>query len=637
MKLCSIAKRAVCLLTALSLFGCGEVIKEIPPEEKAVFRQYYSEECSTLNYLVTNMYKDTAVSANVIDCLVDYDSLGNIVPGLAESWESSEDMTEWTFHIRKGVKWVDSLGVEYAEVKADDWVAAAEYVNNAENDSSCQYVYSSGAVIHGAEDYYRYTKYMKDSRGGTYPNDEDGHPFIVPPAARPEDIGVKAPDDYTLVYTLDAPCPFFLSLLSFTPFMPVNRQFLESEGERFGRDNKSLLYNGAFVLSTWAPLEQRVMTKNDSYWDAGKVYLDSVEEIYNPDAFEIQADMYLKGTVDRAQLRRDELEEWMRDDQLKAQVHPARPDSSFSCFYCFNFDPQFSFPYDTDNWRLAVNNENFRKAVAAALDKKALVAVYDPYDPERLVLDTVTPPGFVSINGTDYTAQAQLEEFSERKSPDITDAKNYAMQARVELAGVGAKFPIKMLVPYNPAEVGWENETRLVERQLEDTLGSDFIDVIVSEGTDSDFLSAVRESGKYAFMKCSWGADYVDPETFTEPFSSDSKFGFWQKGGTETAKVYNEWVQLVNYARATAADTAERYSRFADAERLLIDHAITVPVSIECSDGYIVSKLDQFECEYAPCGIAKQRFKLMHLYTSSYGIEDSERRYAKWQKDRTAN
>lgn len=634
MKPISAVRRTVCLLTALCLTGCGDIVKDMPAVEEAVFRQYYNEECSTLNYLKTNMYKDTAISANVIDCLVDYDSYGNVMPGLAESWESSEDKTEWTFHIRKGVKWVDSLGVEYAEVKADDWVAAAEYVNNAFNESYCQYVYSSGAVIHGAEEYYQYTKYMKDSHNGTYPNDENGHPFIIPPETKAEDIGVTAPDDHTLVYKLDAPCSFFLSLLSFTPFMPVNRQFLESEGKDFGHDNKSILYNGAFVLSLWSPLEQRIMTKNVSYWDADKVYIDRIEEIYNSDAYEVQAEMYLKGEVDRAQLDREELDEWMQNDTRKSQIHPARPDNSYSYFYCFNFSPNYSDLYEPENWRLAVNNENFRKAVAAAVNKNALVEIYDPYDSERLVSNTLTPAGFVSVNGKDYTSQTQFADISGKKSFDPNFARRYAAQARGELGQAGAKFPIKMIVPYNPAVLGWDTETALIETQLEETLGSDFIDVIPQEGSENEFLGSVRESGNFSFLKCNWGADYTDPETFTDPFGSNAKFCFWHMGSTQTANVFNEWVQLVNAAHSTATDTAERYSRFADAEKLLIDHAIAVPVSIECSDGYILSKLDQYESEYAPCGIVRQRFKLMHLYASSYGIEDSERRFAKWQSKR---
>lgn len=623
--------RAVCLLVGACLFGCGTVEKVIEPKEDAVFRKYYTAECGTLNYLTTNLYADTSVSANVIDCLVDYDEFGNIVPGLAESWSSNEDMTEWTFCIRKGVKWVSSVGSEYAEVTADDWVAAAEYVNNAFNNSACRYMYTSGSEVHGAREYFEYTKYLRDSDYGALPNDSDGHPFIIPAETTPEDIGVKAKDKYTLVYTLDEPCSFFPSQLCYTAFMPVNRKFLEEEGENFALDNKHLLYNGAYLLAMWSPLEQRVMGRNDSYWDKDKVYIDRIEEYYNPDAYEIQADMYLKGEVDEAQLTTAELEQWLGDSERRKLVHPDRPDNSYSYFYCFNFDPQFSERYERKNWRIAVNNETFRKAVAAALDRRAIVALYDPYDVDRLVSDTITPKDFVSVNGTDYTAQ---EQFSFLTGYDKYAAVRYAELARAELAAEGAKLPIKMLVPYDPMVLGWQEESELIKEQLESTLGKDLIEVIPEASTDTDFIGEVREKGNYAFLKCSWGADYIDPETFTQPFESETLFNFWNKGGTEAATDYNNWLSLKRKASGVTGDTAERFSCFADAERLLIEHAIAVPVSVECSGGYVASKLDRYEGEYATCGIAMQRYKLMHLNETSYSIEDSERRYAKWQADK---
>ena len=111
---------------ALSLAACGSGSSGSSGSgsgengEKTTFRSLYSGEVQTLNYLTTSTTNDYAISANIVDCLVDYDPYGNITPGLAESWESNDDRTEWTFHIRKGVKWVDNNGKEMADVTAND-------------------------------------------------------------------------------------------------------------------------------------------------------------------------------------------------------------------------------------------------------------------------------------------------------------------------------------------------------------------------------------------------------------------------------------------------------------------------------------------------------------------------------------
>ena len=78
----------------------------------AVYRKLYGSEVSTMNYLTTNTILEQTVGANVVDCLVEYDSYGNLQPALAESWTVSDDNLVYTFTIRQGVKWVDSTGAE---------------------------------------------------------------------------------------------------------------------------------------------------------------------------------------------------------------------------------------------------------------------------------------------------------------------------------------------------------------------------------------------------------------------------------------------------------------------------------------------------------------------------------------------
>lgn len=624
---------------ALSLAACGSSSSGSSGSgengEKTTFRTLYSGEVQTLNYLTTSTTNDYAISANIIDCLVDYDQYGNITPGLAESWESNDDMTEWTFHIRKGVKWVDNNGKEMADVTANDWVAAARYVNDAAHESDNQYMYDTGAVVHNAQAYYDYTAYMLASENGTKDTDADGEKLEPVDPVNAEDIGVEAPDDYTLVYKLDAPCSFFTSIVSYTSYMPVSQACLDEYGDSFGLDNESLWYNGAFVLSTYEPQEKHVLTKNASYWDKDHVYLDEVVSTYNADASSVEANMYKNGEIDYASISADLLDSWLKDDAVKDQVHGSRPDNSFSYFFCFNFDPQFDAQYEPDNWKLAVNNENFRKALMASLDRVKALTVSEPYNPEKLLNNTVTPANFAAAAGKDYTQYDALKDITNGDSFDAAKAVEYRDKAKEELEKEGCTFPVKVLMPYNPSSTNWDKECQVIEQQMESVLGTDFIDIIVQAGPETGFLSAVRRSGAYAFMKCNWGADYADPQTWAEPFTEGNNYNFWDISEDEgTQAIYQEWTDKVTEAEAICTDDEARYNAFAEAEKLLIDHAIIVPFKID-DGGYTASKLNPLEGEFAPYGVALQRYKFQHLGEKSMSMDEFNTALAEWEEART--
>jgi len=601
---------------------------------QSVYRILYYNEISTLNYLTTGTEVEYALCANLVDTLVDYDKYGNIIPGLAESWSSNDDMTEWTFHIREGVKWVDCDGKEVADVTADDWVATAQYINDAANDSYCQYNYVTGSIIKNAQQYFDYTSYMIQSAGGTKTTDEEGNAIVPVPEVSADEIGVKAPDTYTLVYTLEQPCPFFLSVLSFTSFMPVNREFLETAGDMFGRSKENILYNGAYLLTEFVPQERRVLVKNETYWDKDKVLIDTIEAKFRADMLEVGPEYFLNGEIDRAQISSEVMEEWMADPEKASQVHSMRPDIAYSYFYCFNFDPEFDARYEPENWAKAVVNENFRKALMAALDRRALTAIYEPYNPDILLQATITPRTFVSTGGKDYTDFAPFAEIVNQSWPNTSEAVRYRDAARTELEAQGVTFPVKVLMPYNPTTSNWNTEAEEAKCELEETLGSDFIEVTVERGPDTGFLGAVRRSGKYAFMLCNYGADFADPETYVNPFSSGNKYNFWDRNTDPAIRaLFTQYDDLTKRANATL-DMEQRYELYAEAEALLIDHAIVVPIRVNNGEGYVADRTSQFDGEYAPYGMAQDRYKGKYLHESSMSIDEFNAAYTQWNEER---
>ena len=649
-------KRSLSLLLAgamvLSIAACGkkgdEEVKGSAapggndPASAVTYRMLYASEVETMNYLTTTTFENLRIPANVVDTLIEYDRYGVAQPSLAEKWESNADASEWTFHIRKGVKWVDKTGAEVAEVKAQDWVDAAYYILDANNDSGSEYNWDVAQVTN-AHNYFEYTAYLLKLETATDGVDENGQPAKldedgevikeVAPVAK-EDIGVKATDDYTLVFTLDAPCPYFLSMLCWSAFMPVNGDFLAKCGDKFGTDADNLLYCGPYVLSDFQPQVQQVLSKNAAYWDKDKVYIDTIQRTYNAEASTLSTTMFLQGEVDEATISSNLLSSLMAS--YPDQIRCSRPDTSYSYWYLFNFDPNFDAEYEPENWKKAVNNENFRLSIVHALDRVNALQVYDSEEPEALVSNTITPLSFASAS-KDYAYYGGLDKYTDGDTFDAAKALEYKQKAMAELSAEGATFPVKVYVRYNPTTANWADECQLVEQQLENTLGADYIDVIVEAGPDTGFLGAIRRAGKYGLMKCNWGADFADASAFiVDPFKEGSSYSFiFKSEDPETQAYYQEYLDLVATALKITNDEEARYETFAKAEAILLDHGFAIPIHTSSRE-YSFSKLNPFEGQYAPFGFANYRFKGQHLLDKAMGMEEFQAAYDQWLTERDA-
>ena len=175
-----------------------------------------------------------------------------------------------------------------------------------------------------------------------------------------------------------------------------------------------------------------------------------------------------------------------------------------------------------------------------------------------------------------------------------------------------------------------------MEQQLEGLLGSDYIDVIVEAGPSTGFLSEVRRGGKFALMKCNWGADYADPATWNEPFSdtgSDSYLHWRADTAAGVRDIIAEYDALVAEAKAQVEDMSVRYNTFAQAEASIINHAVIIPYGVE-GDGFKATRLNELEAEYAPYGLARQRYKYQKLRTEPMSQNEFNTLYEAWQAER---
>lgn len=568
----------------------------------------YAGELTTVNYLVTASENEHIAIANVIDGLVEYDRYGVLKPSLATSWSSSPDGLVWTFNLRKGVKWVDYQGKDYAEVSAQDWVDATKYLLDKKNASlTADIVYG---VVKNAKDYYngKITDFNQ--------------------------VGVKAKDAYTLEYTLQAPVPYFLSMLTYVSFLPVNGDFLATAGSRFGTDNKNILYNGAYILSSFEPQVGRTFLRNDKYWDKEHVYIRRLSYRYNKESSTLAPQLFLRGEVKYSALPSSLLDSWMKDPAKKAVIRPSNT-SFYTFFYAFNFNPTFDAQYEPDNWKIVVNNKNFRKAVFHALDRRSAMLTAEPYAPDRRLQNTITPRNFVSAGGKDYVDNGDLATFVKTDSLNKALALEFKTKAMADLKGK-AKFPVKVMMPYNAGSTEWSNRVQIVEQQLENALGADFIDVIPVSFPATGFLGATRRKGNYSIMECNWGPDYADPETYTDPFVTGSNYNWPEKAvGYTDASGKPRYDVLVETARAEVRNLAKRYELFAKAESFLIGEAFVIPYSIG-GGGFEASKLEPFTSPFAPFGMSNLKFKGQVVFQKAVSTEEYNKLKNAWELERKA-
>ena len=235
------------------------------------YKTTFSTAPVTLDWLNTSSQADTEITVQTVDGLVQYSNLGVMEPKLAKSWDISDDGLTYTFHLRDDAKWFTSEGAEYAPVTAKDFVAGFRHMLDAK--AGLEWLVDG--VIKGATSYY--------AEGGAW-----------------EDVGYEAADDYTLVVTLEQPTSYFMTMLTYSCFLPICEDWYLSHGGVFGgeeltaasadtstytygqnTDVSSQVYCGPFLLQKLVGDSEIKVVKNENYYDAAKINVNSITWIYD--------------------------------------------------------------------------------------------------------------------------------------------------------------------------------------------------------------------------------------------------------------------------------------------------------------------------------------------------------------------
>ncbi|CAK3622172.1 oligopeptide ABC transporter periplasmic binding protein [Vibrio crassostreae] len=186
---------------------------------------------------------ESHVIRDLLEGLVNQDGEGNTIPGVAESWETTDNKT-FTFHLRKDAKWSNG-----------DPVTAQDFV----------YSWKRAVDPATASPYAWYMEYTKMA------NAKD----IVAGKKDKSELGVKAVDANTLVVELETAVPYFVMMMGHTTMKPVHQATVEKYGDQWTKP-EHFVGNGAFSVDKWVVNERLVLKRNDQYWNNDKTVLNKV-------------------------------------------------------------------------------------------------------------------------------------------------------------------------------------------------------------------------------------------------------------------------------------------------------------------------------------------------------------------------
>lgn len=393
---------------------------------------------------------------------------GDVKPGIAESWDESEDGLTYTFHLRKDAKWSDG-----EPITAADFEYSWKRLVNPETAS--QYAFIGDCLKNGQAI-------------------EQGKMDV-------EELGVKAVDDTTLEVTLEHPTSYFLSLIgSSGQFAPLRQDIVEKYGTDFAATSEKNVYSGPFVMTS---SEDNVWTfaKNDNYWDKDSINLDKCELNYVENT-DTQLSMYEAGDLDYVQVPTA----YVSDYKDKAEVF-----ANGNVDFCY-------INSKSDN--PVLGNKNFRLALNYALNRN---------DYNKLAnADTFTAfnglvfPG-LQAKGTTYGEAYDLNSYSYPLDGDQDKATEYLNAAMKEL-GIANASDITVEVVTTDAD----SSKRIVETLQEQWQNALGINVKIRQVTYADIYGKVFPEHDYEIGYGGWGSDYDDPYSYLELFKSDSSYNYSQ-------------------------------------------------------------------------------------------------------------
>lgn len=426
---------------------------------------------------------------------------GSPVPAAAESWTISPDGLEYRFKLRDGLRWSNG-----DPLKAGDYVTGMRRLVDPRTASP--YAQMLDPVVNAAA--------------------------ITRGEQKPDELGVSAPDDHTVLMRLATPAPYLLSLLSQPGTFPVHGPSLAANGAEYARPGK-LVSNGAFTLADWVIGSHVVLRRNASYWNNAATKLEQVHYLHIADAG-TELRQYRAGQLDYTYVVPAPQFQWIKQN-LPAELHVAPQLSVY--YYGFNLTrPPFK------------DNPKLRRALSMAIDREKLTTAVTG-------VGEAPAYGWVPRGVWNYTPQQY--DYAAMPYPErLVEARRLYAEA-----GYSAENPLRIELRYNSGD----QHNRLavaVAAMWKEALG---VETALYAEEFRALLQSIQARKDTQVFRSSWVGDFNDAFTFAQLLQTG--FGLNQTGYS------NPRYDSLLTAAVREADPARRRAALEEAERVMLaDHPV---------------------------------------------------------------
>ena len=451
------------------------------------------------------------VIAATIEGLYTSDADGNAIPAIAKSYDVSEDGLVYTFHLREDAKWSNG-----DPVTANDFVYAWRRLVDPNTASEYAFIMDVAGVKNAAS--------------------------VNAGEASLEELGVKAVDDSTLEVTLALPVPYFLQLMTFPSFFPMNEAFVTEKGADYAQSPDGLLANGPFKMTEWTQGHSFKVEKNDSYYDKGNVNIDGIEYKIMKDS-QTAALEFESGNLDVVRLA-GEIVDLYKENEAFTLIHEG---------YLWYIAPNEQLE--------ELQNVNLRQALGRAVNKEQLT--------ETVLNDGSTVANFIvpvtlatGPDGKDFRETSP----NDYMTYDVAVAQEYWEKAKEEL-GIET-LTLELLFEDTDS---MKKCAEFIQSELQTNLPG--LTIELKSQPKKNRLELMR-AGDYQLGITRWGPDYADPTTYLDMFIT---------GGSNNYPNYSseEYDTLMNSIGKgdLVYDIEARWEAMKEAEQLLIaEDAAALPM-----------------------------------------------------------